>query len=229
MILRRAAPGFSKPLANLPLLTLIVAATVAVPHLLARAEPATDGIAKAIERVALQHHLVSSETRLVAIDPAKSRPDGEVVTSTDVPLNLPGGWVYDKVFGRSTAGGLQAAPSPRQIYGFDQAATPQAAASNLSAMMDMAAEEAPAPLADASTDLVGDADVEAPKPQVTGVTQSQTTVSEVSGAAPSTSNGQKRQIGMFVLLLTTLSAVMLLLWRHSRRDYASPRRIGRRI
>jgi Ca-activated chloride channel family protein len=188
-----------------------------------------EGIAKAIEQVALQHHLVSSETSLVAIDPAKSRPDGEVVTSTDLPLNLPDGWVYDKVFGRSTKGGLQAAPSPRQIYGFDQAATPQAAASNLSAMMDVAAEEAPAPLADASTDFVGDADVEAPEPQVTGVTQPQTTVSEVSGAAPSTSNGQKRQIGMFVLLLIILSAVTLLLWRHSRRDYASPRRIGRRI
>jgi hypothetical protein len=34
---------------------------------------------------------------------------------------------------------------------------------------------------------------------------------------------------MFVLLLTILSAVTLLVWRYHRRDYASPRRIGRGI
>ena len=40
MILRRRAPGFSKPLVHLSLLTLIVVATAALPDLLARAEPA---------------------------------------------------------------------------------------------------------------------------------------------------------------------------------------------
>lgn len=34
---------------------------------------------------------------------------------------------------------------------------------------------------------------------------------------------------MFVLLFIFLSAVTLLVWRHGRRDNASPRRIGRRI
>jgi hypothetical protein len=66
-------------------------------------------------------------------------------------------------------------------------------------------------------------------PWTMGVTQPQAPFWEVFGAAPSTSNGQKRQIGMFSLLLITLSAVTLLMWRHYRRDYASPRRIGRRI
>jgi hypothetical protein len=34
---------------------------------------------------------------------------------------------------------------------------------------------------------------------------------------------------MFVLVLIFLSAVTPLMWRHYRRDDASPRRIGRRI
>lgn len=34
---------------------------------------------------------------------------------------------------------------------------------------------------------------------------------------------------MFVFLLIFLSSVTLLMWRHYRRDNASPRRIGRRI
>ncbi len=57
------------------------------------------GIDKAIETVALEHHLVSSQTSLVAIDKIKSRPDGQGVSSVDMPVNLPDGWVYDKVFG----------------------------------------------------------------------------------------------------------------------------------
>ena len=62
-------------------------------------DPNAKGIDTAIETVALQHHLVSSQTSLVAIDKVKSRPDGEGVSSVDMPLNLPDGWVYDKVFG----------------------------------------------------------------------------------------------------------------------------------
>ena len=56
-------------------------------------------IDKAIEAVALEHHLVSSQTSLIAIDKTKSRPDGQSVSSVDMPVNLPDGWVYDKVFG----------------------------------------------------------------------------------------------------------------------------------
>jgi len=160
MILRRLAPDFSKPLVHLLLITLVVVATAALPDLLVRAEPA-----------------LSVEARLV--DAAKSLPDGDVVTTTEMPVNLSEGRVYDNVYGRPAAGGLREAT--------------------------------------------------ALTPWMTGVTQPQATSSEVLGGAPSTSNGQKRQIGMFSLLLIILSAVTLLWWRHHRRDYASPRRIGRRI
>jgi hypothetical protein len=37
------------------------------------------------------------------------------------------------------------------------------------------------------------------------------------------------RIAIIALVLTLLSAVSLIVWRHHRRDYASPRRVGRRI
>lgn len=52
---------------------------------------------------------------------------------------------------------------------------------------------------------------------------------QAESAEPTAPNGKTGQITMFVLLFTFLSAVTLLMWRHSRRDNASPRRIGRRI
>ena len=42
---------------------------------------------------------MSSQTSLIAVDKTKSRPDGQSVSSVDMPVNLPDGWVYDKVFG----------------------------------------------------------------------------------------------------------------------------------
>ncbi len=52
-----------------------------------------------ITQVALTHHLVSRLTSLVAIDKTPARPDGEELTRADIPLNLPAGWEFDKLFG----------------------------------------------------------------------------------------------------------------------------------
>jgi Ca-activated chloride channel family protein len=49
--------------------------------------------------VALEHHLTSRLTSLVAVDVTPSRPLNDGLNSARVPLNLPDGWVYDKVFG----------------------------------------------------------------------------------------------------------------------------------
>jgi Ca-activated chloride channel homolog len=49
--------------------------------------------------LALEHHLVTRLTSLVAVEQTPSRPDGARLTRTDVPLNLPAGWEFDKVFG----------------------------------------------------------------------------------------------------------------------------------
>ncbi len=54
-------------------------------------------------QVALDYGLVSRMTSLVAVDVTPSRPEGAGLVSTDVPLNLPRGWNFDKVFGPDIA------------------------------------------------------------------------------------------------------------------------------
>jgi Ca-activated chloride channel family protein len=54
---------------------------------------------RAILAVALEHHLVSRVTSLVAVDKTPARAPGEKLTRSQVPINLPAGWDYDKVFG----------------------------------------------------------------------------------------------------------------------------------
>ena len=56
---------------------------------------------KAVLKVALEHHLVSSQTSLVAVDKSPRRPAGYKLTRADVPLMLPAGWVFESVFGES--------------------------------------------------------------------------------------------------------------------------------
>jgi Ca-activated chloride channel family protein len=57
-------------------------------------------IDKRILAIALEHHLVSRLTSLVAVEDTRSRPEGERLSRADVPLNLPAGWDFDKVFGK---------------------------------------------------------------------------------------------------------------------------------
>jgi len=54
---------------------------------------------QAVLAVALDYHLVSRLTSLVAVDVTPSRPMDEGLVRRDVPLNLPDGWDFDKVFG----------------------------------------------------------------------------------------------------------------------------------
>lgn len=52
-----------------------------------------------ILNVALQHHLVSKYTSLVAVDITPSRPNGEGLDQRTLPVNLPHGQVFEKIFG----------------------------------------------------------------------------------------------------------------------------------
>jgi len=63
---------------------------------------------------ALAYELVSSYTSLVAVDEAVVRPRDEPLASTQVPTNLPHGWVYEKVFGPEGDGGTTL-PQPGQL------------------------------------------------------------------------------------------------------------------
>ena len=58
-------------------------------------------IRQAVVDIALAHHLVSKYTSLVAVDITPSRPDGTPLASGKLPLNLPHGWDFDKVFGEA--------------------------------------------------------------------------------------------------------------------------------
>jgi len=62
--------------------------------------------------LALEHHLVSRLTSLVAVDATPSRPEGGQLTRAELPLNLPAGWDFDKVFGIERKGGEIPAPQP---------------------------------------------------------------------------------------------------------------------
>lgn len=63
---------------------------------------------------ALAYDLVSSYTSLVAIDEDVVRPREEPLASTQVPTNLPHGWVHEKVFGPTGDGGATL-PAPDQM------------------------------------------------------------------------------------------------------------------
>jgi Ca-activated chloride channel family protein len=54
---------------------------------------------KTILALALEHQLVTRLTSLVAVDKTPSRPEGETLKPTELPLNLPAGWDFAKVFG----------------------------------------------------------------------------------------------------------------------------------
>jgi Ca-activated chloride channel family protein len=58
-----------------------------------------DDADKTILALALEHQLVTRLTSLVAVDKTPSRPDGEPLKPTELPLNLPAGWDFAKVFG----------------------------------------------------------------------------------------------------------------------------------
>jgi Ca-activated chloride channel homolog len=65
-------------------------------------EMSYEAMNKAILDVALTHQIVSSQTSLIAVDKSPKRPPGYSLTRADIPLNLPAGWDYDKVFGGDT-------------------------------------------------------------------------------------------------------------------------------
>lgn len=71
---------------------------------------------KMILSLALEHNLVSRLTSLVAVDHEVSRAPGQPLARSDIPLNLPAGWDFDKVFG--------ARNPPREIRA-DRASGPQ--------------------------------------------------------------------------------------------------------
>ena len=71
---------------------------------------------KSITQTAIDYHLVSRFTSLVAVDVTPSRPLNKELISKDIPLNLPEGWDFDKVFGEAYSD----TPPPLQDASLDQ-------------------------------------------------------------------------------------------------------------
>lgn len=57
-------------------------------------------IRQAVVRLGLVHQLVTRYTSLVAVDPTPVRPAESTLKRKAVPVNLPAGWQYGKVFGK---------------------------------------------------------------------------------------------------------------------------------
>ncbi|MGF6429184.1 Ca-activated chloride channel family protein [Bradyrhizobium elkanii] len=72
---------------------------------------------KTILALALEHQLVTRLTSLVAVDKTPSRPEGEPLKLSELPLNLPAGWDFAKLFGERPS--LPAAPGERRAGGGD--------------------------------------------------------------------------------------------------------------
>ncbi|MDH3316896.1 MAG: marine proteobacterial sortase target protein [Gammaproteobacteria bacterium] len=69
-------------------------------------------IRRTVIEVALEHHLVSKYTSLVAVDVTPARPDEIDAVTRAVRTNLPAGWHYDKVFGPAPG---TATPAPLNL------------------------------------------------------------------------------------------------------------------
>ncbi len=67
---------------------------------------------KTILALALEHQLVTRLTSLVAVDQTPSRPEGEPLKLSELPVNLPAGWDFAKVFGERPQ--LPAVPRERR-------------------------------------------------------------------------------------------------------------------
>jgi Ca-activated chloride channel family protein len=67
---------------------------------------------KTILALALEHQLVTRLTSLVAVDKTPSRPEGEPLKVSELPINLPAGWDFAKVFGERPQ--LPGAPKERR-------------------------------------------------------------------------------------------------------------------
>jgi Ca-activated chloride channel family protein len=80
---------------------------------------------KRILTLGLEHQLVTRLTSLVAVDKTPSRPDGARLSRADLPLNLPAGWDFDKVFGERKAKPRQDDRTDRNTPVQEQPSVPQ--------------------------------------------------------------------------------------------------------
>jgi Ca-activated chloride channel family protein len=106
-----------------------------------------DSIDRDVLDVALTHHLLSRLTSLVAVDVTPSRLQGDALAISRLPLNLPAGWDFEKVFGETVPERRAGAAIPDSLLlkiGVD--AAPPSAAGPQDAGLVLPQGSTPAPL-----------------------------------------------------------------------------------
>jgi len=73
-----------------------------------RGGAAEEEVRRSVIDLALEHHLVSRYTSLVAVDKTPARTRERLLKSAGVPTNLPEGWNYEAVFGELPRGATDA-------------------------------------------------------------------------------------------------------------------------
>jgi len=86
-----------------------------------------EAAAQAIAQLGLDFSIVTRETSLVAVDRTPHRPQGARLTEEELPLNLPAGWDFDRIFGGPTPDSEQPAEAstddPSMPFDLPQTAT----------------------------------------------------------------------------------------------------------
>jgi Ca-activated chloride channel family protein len=111
----------------------------------------TEDANREVLKVALLHQIVSSQTSLIAVDKSPKRPLDQPLRRAEVPLNLPAGWNFDKVFGKEVPLPLPKAKDQRDAAAdaFVQLAVlekPVAVSTNLQTQVDLPQTATPAGL-----------------------------------------------------------------------------------
>jgi Ca-activated chloride channel family protein len=103
-----------------------------------------------ILRLALDHHLVTRLTSLVAVDVTPSRAANIPLTQADIPLHLPAGWDYRTLLGigatRDASAGQSTESETAEWSGVNRQAKPQAAPSPVSPSLPLPQTATPATL-----------------------------------------------------------------------------------
>jgi Ca-activated chloride channel family protein len=80
---------------------------------------------RTILSLALEHQLVTRLTSLVAVDKTPSRPAGEPLRLAELPINLPAGWDFEKVFGERPRAPVTPTERRAELDGKLQVAAPK--------------------------------------------------------------------------------------------------------
>ncbi|MBB3607276.1 marine proteobacterial sortase target protein [Rhizobium sp. BK602] len=156
---------------------------------------------KQVEAVALAHHLVSRVTSLVAVDVTPSRPDDQPLGSAKLPLNLPAGWDFGKVFGEGESpviapnGQHKASVDPVSPDDVDSDEAGGTSAPDLRARVELASQIAAAPT-----------------PATAGMIARQAT-SNVNLPQTATPAERNIMIGLLLIALASISAGLMQLRR----------------